>query len=194
MEKKLDKEFLGKVIALAKGGVGGEKANAIRIVKRICAEHGLEFDDVMNESDVKEYYIDIVKKYKQVAIQIILRYGLLDYEDGIHDSYSGDRLYFKTTAEKFIETQNAYDVLIAKYKEERAALEEAFESAFLRKHDLYYKFKSREEHLEALKRQRERENKRTEAQKKKDEKAERMAQGLRFGLDDVDILKQLTGK
>ena len=34
MKKELDKEFLGKIIALAKQGVGGEKANAIRIVKK----------------------------------------------------------------------------------------------------------------------------------------------------------------
>lgn len=53
MTDKLNKEYLGKVVRLAKEGIDGEKANAIRIVKKLCAKHDLNFDDVMNDTGVE---------------------------------------------------------------------------------------------------------------------------------------------
>lgn len=182
-----NEELLGKIVALAKRGVGGEKATAIKMVKSLCKKHGLDFDEVMQGGDaVKEYWIDHQKGEQKVLAQVICRYAHRSIDDGIQQSIGHTRLYFKTTQEKYIETLNAWEVLQKLYHKERKLMARAFFNAFLSKHDLFYQ-PTPEEHQKQLRRIKKQQEKKTEDE----EKAERMGAAMAWHLDDADIMKRL---
>lgn len=192
MDKKGDvnKELLGKIVALAKNGVAGEKENAIRIVKKLCSQHNLNFDDVMNDTNIEKCVLEIKRGDAQLGVQIIARYGHTKLGDQVKERYDGKALLFETTKEKYIEVVNAYSILSHKYREEKKILTESFESAFFSKHNLYYQ-PTPEERKKMMEKIAEEENKKTKAQKEKEEKERRMARAVMSNLDDVHIRKQL---
>lgn len=185
-----NEERLGKIVALARGGVGGEKETAIKMVKALCAKHDLNFEEVMNASEaVKEYWIDHKKSEQQLLVQIICRYAHRTIDDGIQPSIGGTRLYFKTTQEKYIETLNAWEILQPLYQTERKLLEKALFNAFLQKHQLFYQ-PTPEEHRKQMRRIKKQEDSKTE----EDKRAEAMGSAMSRHLTDAEIMKRLTGK
>jgi hypothetical protein len=134
-----NKDRLGKIVALAKRGEGGEKTSAIEIVKKICAQHGLDFDVVMGADDVtSEYLIPWnTKEESRVIAQIICRYG----QDGMGGQLAGNdarKVFFvEMTKEKYVETMNAIDVLVPLYRKELKKMREVYFHGFLAKHQLY---------------------------------------------------------
>ena len=190
LKKDIDKEKLGKIVALAKHGIGGEKENAIRIVKRLCSQHDLNFDDVMNDTNIEKHILEIKKGDIQLAIQIIARYAKMSMGGDVMVSRDGRSILFETTKEKYIETVNAYSILSHKYREEKKILVASFESAFFSKHNLFYQ-PTDKERAEILEKRLMEEKKKTKAQREREEKERRTAIAIMANLDDVQIRKQL---
>lgn len=185
MNEELDKDKLGKIVALAKGGIGGEKQNAIRIVKALCKKHNLDFDDVMENISIKEFSIVYRTKEELDLITFCFyRYGMLKYEDSIKYNQYSKKAIFNTTLDKYIEVLNAFVVLRVLYKKEKKKAEMAVMEAFRIKHYLYYEPTDKEK----KKLDKEREN------QKIDEEAlaiNEMARGMSRGMQDAEIHKQL---
>ena len=192
MDKKeeINKDRLGKIVELAKRGVGGEKETAIRLVKKICSQYNLNFDDVMNNTNIEKCVLEIKKGDTQLGVQIIARYGHTKYGDQVRERSDGKALLFETTKEKYIEVINAYSILSHKYREEKKILTESFESAFFTKHNLFYQ-PTDEEFKKMNDESLLNEKKKTKKQIEKEEKERRMAIAVMSGLDDVYIRKQL---
>ncbi len=139
MTASLNTEKLGKIVQLAKLGIGGEREVAIRLVRKLCWEHGLSFDDVMNEQQIREFSMKYRNKEEErVLVQAILRYATLTDKHEIFENKLRKRIFFNTTQEKYIETVNAFIVLIRLYRKEKKKIMEATFRAFLEKHNLYY--------------------------------------------------------
>jgi hypothetical protein len=185
-----NEELLGKIVALARGGVGGEKETAIKMVKALCVKHDLNFDEVMNASEtVKEYWIDHKKREQDVLAQVICRYAHLNIDSGTQPSIGGERLYFKTTQEKYIETLNAWEVLQGLYTKEHKLLEKAFFRAFIQKHNLFYQATPEERRKLSMRLKKQR-NKESDD----DRRADEMGVAMSLYLTDADIMKRLTNK
>lgn len=140
MNDDYNKDRLGKIVALAKYGTDGEKENALRIVKRICQQHNLDFDSVMgNDMVISKYEITWTHAYeKRVLGQIIGRFTLDTMpKKELWENHHYKTFHFETTKEKYIETVNAWDVLRKLYKKEREKAMEILFHGFLAKHRLY---------------------------------------------------------
>ena len=149
---EINSDKLGKIVALAKRGVGGEQTAAIEMLKRLCNKYNLNFDDVMSQAtfvDGELYY----KKdtWKKIAIQCVCRYGLLKSEDSVRENKFRKKIFFKTTPALLIETLNAFDVLSRAYDQERRKMNKLIFTAFLQKHDLFYQLKEGEKYKESSK-------------------------------------------
>lgn len=154
MKDEYNQERLGKIVKLAKGGVGGERANAIKLLKSICEKHNLDFNEVMQDSPiVREYAIPYKKEmYAKLVAQIVYKYC------EVHEVGVGKYrkiIYVKTTQEKYIETLNAVDVLVRLYEKERKKLKDVIFFGFLDKHNLYSKPDPDAEYPESTKEERE---------------------------------------
>lgn len=127
-----------KIIELAKQGVGGERETAIRLVKKMCAEKNLDYDDVMNSVAVKVYRLNAIDKGEaNVLAHVIAKYAVT--REHIILGYSRNRLwiYFTCTAARYIETANAFAVYQVAYRKEKARILKDLPGAFAMKHNLY---------------------------------------------------------
>lgn len=133
---ELNQERLGKIVALAKDGVGGEKATAIKMVKNLCKKHGLDFEAVMNDENVSEYEIEVSNAVdRDILRYVIYKYALLNMNDGP----TGWRtIQFKTTKERYIEVLNAYPIYRRLFKQEKKKVIASLAQAFRIKHQLFY--------------------------------------------------------
>lgn len=195
--EEINIERLGKIVKLAKNGIGGEKDAAMNVLRSLCAKHGLNIDDVMNSIEKKEFWIEISDPDEEVmAIRCIYRYGILNLEDAqqitvFSHSIKRNRkkIGFISTTEKHVEVLNAYSVLVPLYKKERVIAEIAFSTAFANKHNLFYQPREDEEEKAEETRKKQHEEK-TEDQQQADE----MASDLKRHLKHADIHKQIENK
>lgn len=180
-----EKERLGKIVALAKNGIGGEKTAAMKVLKSLCKKYDLVLDDVLNDIGIEEFSFEIKKGQRKLAIQVIARYAYTQKGDSVGFTRSGTRVFFKTTKEKYIETVNAFAVLSRLYRTEQKEFRETFFDGFLYKHNLFYQM-TREEEIEHFKNQ----NLTPE-----EEKRLRLATSLALGMKDAKLHKALkSGK
>jgi hypothetical protein len=130
---------LGKIVELAKRGVGGEKAAAIKLVKRICRQRGIEFDDVMEATTIREYSLDYKTKAElEVLAQVVLRFGNIEGADrGVSYRPWVKELYFRTTPDRYIEVVNAAAAYLAAFRRERRRIIKDLPNAFIIKHHLF---------------------------------------------------------
>lgn len=179
-------EKLGKIIQLAKHGIGGEKANAIRIVKALCKKHNLDFKQVMEEQDEQKFF-EYTIPYKteddlEILCQIFCRYGQTSAEETSHYNKYRKVMIFKTTQERYIEMLNAVSVLIPMWHKEKKVMKEAIKFAFLDRHFLYYTPSKEEEKTYWKKNKKE---------DKDEEKAREAGSSLARHMDEAIIRKQL---
>lgn len=141
--KEVDLERLGKIVQLAKKGVGGEKTNALKIVKKICQKYNLDFDKVMGslEESGKEYEICYKTGFERDFLGQILCKYTSDRSQCFRYNDFKKVVYFKATVEEYINVLNAFEVLLKLYKKERKKVIAALYYGFLEKHDLFYKGK-----------------------------------------------------
>lgn len=186
----IDKERLGKIVALAKRGEGGERTNAERMVRRLCDKHGLNFDDVMHGIEVQEHRLEYRRGDEDLAAYVFWKYGAMTREDALHVKVSrrGHYLIVRTTLDRFLETLNAYGVLSRHYRIEKKRAADSFDDAFRMKHKLYYEPKAGEP------------TKNDDREKTLEELEDELKRGLLAGamaarMDDAKIHKTLgTGK
>lgn len=135
---KYDPEKLGKLVNVAKRGVGGEKSNAVRILRAICKKNGIDFDDVMSEGGVKkEYEIRYSNMVEHRIITQIVHKFSDDWDMDIYYMKHRKTIYFETTPEKYAEILVAVEVLVKLFRQEKRKVKDALFYGFLGKHDLW---------------------------------------------------------
>lgn len=168
-----------KVVALAKDGVGGEKETAIRIVKRLCAELGLDYDDVMNAQATQEYTFYYERNNERsIVSQILYKFATVPEHPGIRINKYYKKFFVRTTAAKYIEASQAIAVYIAAYRKERRRIITDLPDAFIYKHNIFGGFDEQDDKPP---------KEFTEAQLER----ERRAAALGSTMDDVTLTKAI---
>lgn len=181
-----EKERLGKIVALAKNGIGGEKTAAMKVLKQLCKKYELHLDDVLNDIGLEDFHFDIKKWQAQLAVQIIARYAYTKKGEPVGFNRFRTRVFFKTTKEKYIETVNAFSILSRLYQTEQKEFKATFFDGFLYKHNLFYQMTPEEE-----KEHFEKQNPLTPEEREK----LRLAEALAMGMKDAKLHKALkSGK
>ena len=127
-----------KVVALAKDGVGGEKTNAIKIVKRLCAELDLNYDDVMNATEFRAYERPYERNNEHdIIVQILYKFATTPEHPGVRGNKRYKEFYITTTPAKYIETMQALAIYIAAYRKDRRRIITDLPMAFIQKHEIF---------------------------------------------------------
>lgn len=135
-----EEEKLGRIVALAKNGVDGEKEIAVRMVHKLCEKYGLHFDDVMREQEkVEAYEVQCMKSEFRLLMQVVVKFAFGGKKGPLYGNHQKTLVAFETTKLLYIETMNAWSVLSRAYKKEMEKIQEAAFYGFLEKHDLYLK-------------------------------------------------------
>lgn len=145
----IDERIL-KIIELARNGVGGEKANAQRILRNICRKQGLLYDDIINhvQEEFAEHIISVGRLTKlevEVAAQVVFRFATTKEHPKLailQDRHTRRTVGFKVicTPSHAAEAQYAVDVYLRAYRSEMKRIARDSQIAFIMKHDLYPRY------------------------------------------------------
>lgn len=142
-----------KIIALAKGGVGGERTAAVNMVRAICEREGLDFDVVMSdkgemptefEPDIKIRTKDELRVIIQVASKFATTPEYPNIRAGYYIGYREVWVKYTTTAAQHIDTLNAIAVYLKAYRREKKNFLRSLQTAFVAHHGLYPQFEQDE--------------------------------------------------
>lgn len=109
---------LRKIVELARRGDGGERESAINIVKKICQENNLDFDVVMRgDPEVSEYSLFCRNQNEvRLCMHVFAKFGMTKYQDMPYQYVKQkNKVYFKTTAELFVDVKNNFEILRAEF-------------------------------------------------------------------------------
>ena len=114
---------LRKLQALAKRGVGGEKANAQRMLDKLLARHGLTIDDLADERREIRWFTAPTMFEKRLAFQILAKVCNTDDPPAYRSKGRPKQIGIKVTPSEAIEFELYYETL-------RKAMDEHFQDAF----------------------------------------------------------------
>ena len=136
----MKEDRLKAIVTMAKKGTKFEKRNAITILKKLCKKHDLVFEELMEDENIQEFTFEYKGKIpEQVAFQIYFK-----IIGGEYITNNGYYIFLKTTKEKYIEFEVAFNAYRRTYKKEQKKLAErhkqekkVFQNAFIQKHNLF---------------------------------------------------------
>lgn len=141
------KEKLIKVYELACRGIGGEKVNAEKILKKMLKENGMTLADLeLLKSEKKERTFIVLDKDLDdllgYIVMKVLEVSSVEYKTGTGKSRF--KRYYELTDEQFIRVSMLWEVYSRAFKRERTKLKKRQKSerfilfkAFVLKHKLY---------------------------------------------------------
>lgn len=133
---KIDDDKLGKIVALAKRGIGGEKSAAIRMVKKLCSKYGIDFDTVMRVEQSKNEYVYYYKRDSEETVAAHVLFKFLNVNSIGHNKMRKVFIY-ECTPEMNIEILNAMPIYMKAYRKERKRIMDETAHAFIIKHQLF---------------------------------------------------------
>lgn len=124
-------ELLKKIKALAEQGVGGEKENAQRTLKKLMEKYGITDDDLDDEK-VQFFDIKMPKFYNSSALASQVMYSIVgvptaDNRKGLYRR--GKSFSIKCTTAEFLEFQAKFKFYCHYFKEELKIFYQAFVQA-----------------------------------------------------------------
>jgi len=160
---------------------GGESANALHTLKKLCAKYDLDIDEVLTGKKLEVRYYKISRANQGIVAQTIMRYG---NTREIYNTRGGKHLAVELDESAHLEVTHALDILLPLFNKEMKKVREAAVHAFVYKHDLFWKGERTEEIGE--------EKKKTKKEIEEERERSRRAVALIGGMEDAAIYKRLT--
>lgn len=174
-----------RVIAALVGKVkennGGESANALKTLKKLCTKYELDIDEVLTGKKLERRLYKVSRANQLIVAQIMLRYA---NTREIYHTRDGKYLATELDEATHLEVTHALDVLIPLFQKELRKVKEATLHAFVHKHDLFWKGERTERIGE--------EKKKTQKEIEEERERDRIAASLVGNMEDATIYKRLT--
>ncbi len=174
MDPKIKDRML-KILALARGGVGGEKDNAERMLETLCKKHGVSLDELEGRGAIETHWFYVNSKHERRLIGQVVHLFVSDKERAgkcwTHKKRSR-AIGFDLTPGEHAQVKVGFETYKAAWIEQQ----DLFFTAFIWKNRIYGLSDTGDDSPEL-----------TEEQK---EKARRSAAMMR-GIDKVDVLTRL---
>lgn len=133
---------LKKLLALAERGVRGEAENARRLLEKLCKEHGISIEELMDENQKKWYIFDIGrnKVYKDLFTQCYC--SVVNEKSLSYKSVSQSKIGVEMTAFQYAELASLFEWHKSNFNKDLEDMKENILLAYCRKHRLYSDAKS----------------------------------------------------
>lgn len=138
------KNKLKKLLALAEQGVQGEAWNARRLFEKLCKEHGVSIEELLDENQVKSYQFDIGRNalHKKIFVQCyckVTQKGSL-----VYNQESRSRISAEMTALQYAELASLFEWHKANFDKDFEDMKRNVLLAYIRKHHLHSDVKQEE--------------------------------------------------
>lgn len=134
---------------MAKRGLGNERENAEKLLRKLCLAQNLEYDAVLNDLLIEEFEFCYGKEgiSQRLVVQVIARYAMLEGSTSYAHNEHYKRIYVKTTKEKWNDFLSAVSVIKVQYEKQRKLMltkqkreRNMFFHAFIHKNTLFYPY------------------------------------------------------
>ena len=131
------KNKLKKLLALAERGVQGEAENARRLLEKLCKEHGISIEELLDENQKKWYGFNIGRRkvYKDLFSQCY--FMITDTSTMPYKSLSQSKIAVELTAMQYAELVSLYEWHKANFNKDLEELEKNITLAYCRKHRIF---------------------------------------------------------
>lgn len=131
------KNKLKKLLALSEQGVQGEAGNARRLLEKLCKEHGVSIEELMDENQVKPYQFDIGRDsfYKALFVQCYCKVTKKRFLEYHRESRS--RISAEMTALQYAELVSLFEWHKANFNKDLEDMKRNILLAYCRKHRLH---------------------------------------------------------
>lgn len=131
------KAKLKKLLALAERGVQGEAENARRLLEKLCKDHGVSIEELLDDNQIKFYQFDIGRNslYKDLFVQCYCK-----VTQKVSLSYhreSRSQISVKMTALQYAELVSLFEWHKANFNKNLEDIKQNILLAYCRKHHLY---------------------------------------------------------
>lgn len=131
------KEKLKKLLALAERGVQGEAENARRLLEKLCKQHGVSMEELLDENQVKYYFFDVGRDKTQVDLFAQCYYKVANSNRMAYKQVSRSRIAVEMTAMQYAELVSLFEWHKANFKKDFEDMKKNILLAYCRKHRLY---------------------------------------------------------
>lgn len=136
----MKEDLIRKIKALAEKGIGGEKANAQKLLKQLMVKYNIKEEDI-DEEEIKEFDISFPKYFNGQKLMIQVFYSIVEHSDDNKDKgfFEGKiggrrkRVFVRCTSEEFLEFKAKFKFYEYHFKKEL----ETFYIAFIQANSIF---------------------------------------------------------
>ena len=124
----MNNELLKKIKALAERGIGGEKENAEKLLKKLMQEHNIKEED-LDEETIKVFPFKMPKFYNSTKLAGQVFYSIVGFEVNNGKGFYTNglkQLYIKCTAAEFVEFEAKFKFYSYHFKNDLKTFYHAF--------------------------------------------------------------------
>lgn len=143
--KKNSKEYeslltkLKKLMALADKGVAGEAKNARHLLEKLCNQYDINIEELLDIDTKHSYTFEIGKAKDMMQLFFLCLDKVADIEGMKYIQPTRSSICIEVTAMQRAELLSLFNWHKANYLHELEEIKENFMSAYIDKHNLYYK-------------------------------------------------------
>ena len=135
---------LKKLLALAEQGVGGEAINARRLLEKLCEQHGISVEELLDRETKHRYTFEIGRSKEMMQIFVRCLAKVVDIENMTYRQPTRSSISIEVTALQRAEILSLFNWHKSNYTQELEEFKRNFLSAYIGKHDLYFESDSNE--------------------------------------------------
>lgn len=129
---------LKKLLTLAEQGIGGEAVNARRLLEKLCEQHGISVEELLDRKTKHRYTFEIGRSKEMMQLFVRCLAKVVDIEDMTYRQPTRSSISIKVTALQRAEILSLFNWHKSNYTQELEEFKRNFLSAYIGKHDLYY--------------------------------------------------------
>lgn len=129
---------LKKLLALAEQGVGGEAINARRLLEKLCEQHGISVEELLDRETKHRYNFEIGKSKEMMQIFVRCFAKVVGIENMTYRQPTRSSISIEVTALQRAEILSLFNWHKSNFTQELKEFKSNFLWAYIGKHDLYF--------------------------------------------------------
>lgn len=129
---------LKKLLTLAEQGVGGEAINARKLLERLCEQHGMSVEELLDRETKHRYTFEIGRSKEMMKLFVCCLAKVVDIEDMTYRQPTRSSISIEVTALQRAEILSLFNWHKSNFTHELEEFKQNFLSAYIGKHDLYF--------------------------------------------------------
>lgn len=129
---------LKKLLALAEKGVGGEAVNARRLLEKLCEQHGISVEELLDRETKHSYTFEIGRAKEMMQLFVRCLDKVADIDDMEYSQPTRSSIRISVTAMQRAELLSLFNWHKVNYLHELKEFKQNFMAAYVGKHNLYF--------------------------------------------------------